>query len=930
MFKRIVESLLGLDRGYFDQPGELGRHWFDPHWPGPLLGAAGSWHNYVLALATLGLLILLFRRTPNRRLENVRHLLALGAAIFVPILLMSQLGAHSYTVAPLVLIAAIVVYLFYTQNRAGMFVAGRLALFGFFLMLLSGTLAWNLVLAAAAGLLILWVYRHEGRALHARILLGVLRTALAAFVLILLNNPVLTRTTKEFKPSVVAVLVDRTLSMSVKDMPAGSAGSQPTRMEAVVDLLAGQNQALLKKLAKIHVLRFYGFDSNARQIGAFQSADDAKQKNLDPEKIADANASLIGALRQLKPDGASTQVIPSIITVLNDLQGERLAGVVVMTDGRDTPSQPPAEIFHTLSNYGVKVYPVTVGSDAAPKNIVMQSVSVQESVFKDDVVNLKFTVAAQGYEAGHPVKVKLIDKDTKLPLHDQNGRPAEVMLKAADGNPMEEELLFRPDKVGPLNIQIEADAEPGEIDAEDNIRLAQTSVLDASINVLYIDGYPRWEYRYIKNEMIRDNTVNISCYLTSADSTFLQEGDEPIPSAGQPDAGSKFPGRIARFPVSMDELMLYDLILVGDVDPREFSDAQLQLISEFVSKKGGGFGMIAGPKFAPVGYKNTPIDLLLPVNIAAAQPDPPNELIVDGFRPVLSRQGADSSIFRFYADRKENEKFIKEQLQPLFWYSRGIIAKPTVGEVYASHPNDLAPDGTHAPILVLGRFGAGRTLFSAIDDSWRWRYYTGEGVFDTYWVQQLRYLARGKKLGQRKVTFTSDRQTYQQGEQIRLGMRVLDSILLQQLPQQIRVELIDESDGQVVRADKLQKDASQPNYYTTSFAADRLGRFTLRLPEEFIPDPRALDQHIDVIVPRLELVQPQVNRVSLQRLAAESGGQALSYDEARTKLPDLIQSAARTIALVLSVPLWNTRAAMLIFVLLVTAEWVLRKVYGMV
>src|SRR5207253_1267650 len=105
---------------------------------------------------------------------------------------------------------------------------------------------------------------------------------------------------------------------------------------------------------------------------------------------------------------------------------------------------------------------------------------------------------------------------------------------------------------------------------------------------------------------------------------------------------------------------------------------------------------------------------------------------------------------------------------------------------------------------------------------------------------------------------------------------------------------------QPVRADKLQRDASQPNYYTTSFAADRLGRFTLKLPDEFIPDPRALDQHIDIIVPRLELAEPQVNRISLQRLAAESGGQALSLDEARAKLPDLIQSAARTIALIYS------------------------------
>src|SRR5438046_7956021 len=91
----------------------------------------------------------------------------------------------------------------------------------------------------------------------------------------------------------------------------------------------------------------------------------------------------------------------------------------------------------------------------------------------------------------------------------------------------------------------------------------------------------------------------------------------------------------------------------------------------------------------------------------------------------------------------------------------------------------------------MGRFGAGRTMFSAIDDTWRWRFYTGESIFDTYWVQQLRYLARSKKLGQRRLTLSSLRPGYELGEQVRLSLRILDPQLLQQLPEQIRVEVQD-------------------------------------------------------------------------------------------------------------------------------------------
>src|SRR5262249_2699783 len=159
------------------------------------------------------------------------------------------------------------------------------------------------------------------------------------------------------------------------------------------------------------------------------------------------------------------------------------------------------------------------------------------------------------------------------------------------------------------------------------------------------------------------------------------------------------------------------------VDPRQFSDAQLALVSDFVNKRGGGFGMLAGPHFSPQAYKGTPIEAMLPVNIAKTQNDDGAD-ITQGFRISLTKSGQDASMFRFFLDRKENEKYIANDLQDVFWYCRGVAVKPGVGEVYAEHPTDTGPDGRRTPIIVVGRFGAGRTMFSGIDDTWRWRYYT--------------------------------------------------------------------------------------------------------------------------------------------------------------------------------------------------------------
>lgn len=775
---------------------------------------------------------------------------------------------------------------------------------------------WNIALAVAAVAWVVYVYRREGRSRLVRVSLGILRGLLLAFVLFLLNNPVLTLGQSRTEPSVLAVMIDDSVSMRVKDASANPTAESPTRLRAAIDLLTGEDQELLKALGRLHQLKFYSFDRDARPLAPGSEGNQPSAKPGGAEAVIDP--ALVRALEQLRPEGQNTQLVRSLSTVLADLQGQRLAGVVILTDGRETPAQPLADALRAVKNFGVKVFPIAVGSDAAPTNIDLQAVSLQDSAFKDDIVALKVLVRGSGYPPGHTIQMRLKDKKTGAPLRTPDGRPSEKTVTLPDSRTVEEELLFKPDQVGPLDIVAEAVVQAGELDEQDNARTAQVAVLDAKISVLYVDGYPRWEYRYIKNEMIRDRTVNISCLLTSADPSFAQEGDPAVEG---------FPGPVKRFPESIEELMQYDVVLFGDVDPRQFTDSQLQLVADFVSKRGGGFGMVAGPKWSPVAYRNTIIEAVLPVGISRAQAENGAELLTQGFRPTLTQAGAASSVFRFSADRALNERFVKEELQPIFWYAKGITSKPGVGEVYAEHPNETAPDGRKAPLLVFGRFGAGRTLFSAIDDSWRWRFYTGESVFDTYWIQQLRYLARSKKLGQRRLTFTSNRPAYEQFDQVRLQLRVLDPVLLQQLPEAIDVEMIDEQAG-IVRRDKLLRQEGQPENYAASFTADTVGRYTMRLAP-IAGDAAALDLPVEVIVPRLELTEPQVDRQLLTRLAAETLGQPVTFEEARGKLPGLIPSAARIVPIEASEPLWDAPLAMWVFLLLITMEWVLRKVFGM-
>jgi uncharacterized membrane protein len=787
----------------------------------------------------------------------------------------------------------------------------------------GGAAVWNFILASLALGLVVYIYRREARTRNLRLLLGGLRAGILGLVLLLLNRPVLTLGQERREPSVLAFLIDDSLSMKVPD--AASADGKPQgRLDAVIDLLTGSDGQLLRRLSSVHDLRVYDFSRGAKQIATIAGPGDstsAATTQRSGEPIDDA----FSAVGQLKAEGNGTQIVNALTSVLQDVQGERVAGVVVFTDGRETPSESPPEAVAALRSYGVNIFPVVVGSDRMPQNIAVQSVTFEDTAFVDDYTNLHVTLQASGYEANHPVTLALLRQVTEggrtvnVPVLDDSGNEITKTVEAADGKPFDVDLQFKPTAadIPVVNLVVEAKPQPGELDTADNFHPARLNVLDNNISVLYVDGYPRWDYRYLKNSLLRDKTVKLSCLLTSADPNFRQEGsDDP----NRPQYQNSW--RITAFPDTMDRLLDYDAVILGDVDPRQFTDAQLQLIADFVSKKGGGLAMVAGPRWSPQGYRNTPIESLLPVIITHAETDDDTTSITEGFHLELTRAAANYPIFRFFPEWADDEELVKDHLQALFWYCRGIMIKPGVGITLAEHPTDLGPDGRKAPILVIGTYGTGRTIFSAIDDSWRWRFYTGESIFNTYWVQQLRYLARGRKIGQRKMTFVADRDVYELGGQVNVRLEPLSPDLIQQLSPPVSVQIVDDSTGQPVRRLDLQRQDSGSAVYSGSFTADKIGQFSTKLPHLTDNDPSL---SFKVAEPEMELRQPQVDTAFLSRLGTVA---PIPLADAAARLM-AIRSAARIIPVDTTQPLWNAPVILVIFVSLITVEWIVRKMVGL-
>jgi uncharacterized membrane protein len=755
-----------------------------------------------------------------------------------------------------------------------------------------GAAVWNLLLVGLMLLLAVHVYRRSKIPLPIRLLLGALRLASLALLLFLLNLPTLTLSSNTVEPSVLAIVVDDSSSMRVPD--AGDAARPQSRLAAAQALLSGHDGEVLKTLGRTHQLRLYRFDRDAAPLAS-------------PQSIATLTA-----------DADATQVVPSLLTVARDLQGQRVAGIALLTDGRDSPTQSAAADLDRLKGMGMKVYPVAIGTTQAPRNIQVQSVSADDIAFSGDAVNVVATVRATGFEPNHRVHLVLKDKKTGAVLLQPDGQPAQTTVVLPGDQSVSAELQWQTSAVGDTELSVEAPVEPGEIDATDNARSVNVSVLQAKIAVLLVDGSPRWDYRFLKTALLRDKSVSVSCILSSADLDFDQEGNKPLPTSGSSGA--------PHFPDTLEQLMDYDVLVVGDVDPHFFTDDQLQLINDFVSR-GGGFMMVAGERWSPQAYRGTPLEAVLPVTLAHVEATDADVPITHGFRPVVTPAGEALGIFRFFPDRAVNDRFLRTTLPNLFWYCRGVTAKPGVGEVLAEHPSDIGPDGHPAPLLVCGRLG-GRTLFSGIDDSWRWRFFTGEPVFDSYWVRQLRYLARGRRLNQRQLALTADQASYELGAPVRLTLRVIDPGLVRQLPDQVPVQLRD-AGGQPVRTASLVRTGEDGGeVYAASFTADRVGAFHVQVPSLAAGlDP--LEAAFSVFLPRLELADARVDRQQLDRIASETAGVSTDLAHAAHQLL-AIPSAEKLIPQTVGRPLLATPATLALFVLLLGGEWSIRKSVGMV
>ncbi len=761
-----------------------------------------------------------------------------------------------------------------------------------------------LVLIVAAIGYVWWVYRRDasGASIGWRILLTGLRLAAIGTVLLILTE--LTLVVERTGLPFMAVLIDDSASMNLEDTYSEVVESRAakqflksapnkaqSRLALVQGLLNQREGEFLKRLHATHQVRVYRFSDVATPVGGLESE---SGKSVE---------ELLKTINNLRAEGTDTRPAEAIRKVLGDFRGSLPSAVVVFSDAiTSTGDVDRLSVGAQLAAAKlVPLYAVGVGTEEAMHDLNLYDVLVDDTAFVDDPLTFTAKLKSFGFK-GKSVTVSLREKDSRTPLVTKQVNAAE------DGQTLPVELVWTPGKSGDYDLVLEVTPHPTEVDKNNNSESRQVSVREGRIRVLLVDSLPRWEYRELKFMLEREKTVELHTVLQDADLEFADQDVSAQALRG-------------RFPVNKDQLNNYDVVILGDVDAKLLGPTVLENLRDFVREAGGGLVLIAGPQFNPATYRGTLLQTLLPVELDGLTLPPAEITIENPYQPTLTLEGQKSTpIFRF--DETEQESLnVWKRLPGFYWLAETPQLKPGA-TVFVEHPTKRGKE-RGLPVISMQRFGAGKVLYHATDETWLWRRRVGDLYFGRYWVQAIRYLTRSRLLGQSKqAELKADRLVYQRGETVNLRVRFFNEADAPQAADGVKLNV--EKRGGSVQEVVLARVPQAPTVFEGQFrrAADGNYHAWITAPD-FPQAPPSVDFRVES--PERELRVRGLDRNEIAAAAKISRGRSYSLSTVET-LPDEVP-AGRPVPIRSEEPIriWNRPEILALFVLLLTTEWLLRK-----
>jgi hypothetical protein len=616
-----------------------------------------------------------------------------------------------------------------------------------------------------------------------------------------------------------------------------------------------------------------------------------------------------------EPHNDSSQLGTAVRQVLNDFRGSSLAAIVMLTDGVTTEGEDLVKVSKYAQQMGVPLFFVGIGDAQEVQDLSLHDLTGPDSAYVNDRLIFTVNLTAQGYNRlSVPVLLrekstnKILDKKT---VHfDGTNKTVKVIL------------THQPVEPGEKLYVVDVPGQEDEATTENNHLQRSVFVHESrQIKVLYVEGYRRWEYHYLKTLLERESnrikgnkSIDLKVLLLDSDPQFASEDRSAL---------SEFPTKT--------ELNSFDVVILGDVDPRSEVDPKmtehLKDLADFVRERGGGLLMIAGERYAPGAYKDSPLKDVLPIDVTTDKA-PDDADIEEPFRPLLTPMGRTHPIFQFSPGAEHENEVIWNRLREMYWHADGYRIK-RAAEVLAVLPkkgSGMKGSADGLPLVVQQFAGAGRSMFLGFCETWRWNWREDQAYFNRFWIETVRYLAR-TRLG--RIELRLDRQTsYRRGEPIKMTVRFPDDA--PPPPPDVEVKVTVERRNPAkpgdseVRTVQLPKAEGSRATYETVLTQTPEGeyKFWLASPSA-TPKPRA---ECKVVRPPGEMERLRMNQTDMERAAEESQGRFYTLADADNLLDDLPTGTRVTV----NAPgppyvVWNHLALFLLALGLLTTEWLLRK-----
>ncbi len=698
-----------------------------------------------------------------------------------------------------------------------------------------------------------------------------LRVALLALIVFCLMQPALTLSSVVPQQNFVGVLLDDSRSMQLTDQDG------EVRNAFIQKAFSPEQDNLLKALSDRFVLRFFRFSDVARRMDG---------------------------LGEMTFDGTHTNLANALDAAREELSGVPLSGLVMVTDGADTGERPLTEAIVPLQAAGVPVFTVGLGDESMTPDIELGRVELPRTVLEGSTLMVDVVVTQNGFRRGSSVPV-IVEDDEKI-------LKEETVELGPDGEPVVTRIGFKVDQAGPQRVRFRIPPQPGERVERNNARDVWVDVRGNRQKVLYFEGEPRWEVKFMRRAVSDDANLQLVLLQRTAESKFLRLD---VSDSTELEFG---------FPTSREELFRYRGLILGSVEASFFTHDQLQMIADFVSKRGGGLLFLGGQSsFAEGGWAGTAVEEVMPVVLGPPDGGP------DGYfsqvKVAPTPAGLAHPAVQLDAEPKDVESRW-EALPPVTTVNPINEIRPGATTLLQGERTE----GGNQVVLAFQRYGRGKSIALTIQDSWLWQMHADVPIEDqsheSFWKQMLRWMvdgvpdavsvvtdAGGGRAGRERATRGRRRRLDVHRGERRQGDRE------DHQPQRGgrgRAARVDGRGGRRI----CRAIPAAPRWGTT--------RWTWWPQEGDVPLGEDIT-YVHAAPSDREYFGAARRTQLLQRIADDTGGQFYTPDDV-SSLPDDITISGAGVTLSQQLDLWDMPALFLLMLLLMGAEWGYRRIRGLV